>query len=271
MIVIGMTGPIGHGKSTFAAALKELEPRSTHLESSLIIAEVANDMHAVLPKNAPSSFRVWHERTTANIPDPYNLDELNSWLSKLPEILRARVGQTADFERIKLDPLAIEEHPIEYQKLIMHVEALKREPRLASQPITKENKEKYRPFLQWLGGYLAQKVSKSIWYDEIVRRVQAAESQGCELCIIGGMRFPSDATTLRQVDNVVICKVYRPGHLQNDMLDPTERERDNIPVDCTIASNSTVDDLKVTAAQILKDIQSNNLQPNYQASRAKSA
>jgi len=265
MIVIGMTGPIGHGKSTFADALKKLEPNSAHLESSLIIAEVANAMHAALPKNPPSSFHVWHERTAANIPDPYNIDELNGWLSKLPEILQARVGTMADFAQIKLDPKAIEEHPIEYQKLIMHVEALKREPALANQPITKENKEKYRPFLQWLGGYLAQKVSKNIWYDEIVRRVKAAESRGCKMCIIGGLRFPSDATTLRKMDNIVICKVYRPGHLQNDMLDPTERERDNIPVDCTIASNSTIEDLNRCATQILRDLRTHTLKPTYQS------
>jgi dephospho-CoA kinase len=46
MIILGMTGPIGHGKTTFADALSDLVPSTVHFESSLIIAEVANDMHA---------------------------------------------------------------------------------------------------------------------------------------------------------------------------------------------------------------------------------
>lgn len=250
MILLGMTGPIGHGKSTFASALKELEPTATHLESSLIIAEVANAMHAALRK----------------IPDPYDINSLNDWLRTLPVILLQTVNVHTTFEELKLDKNQVEQHPVEYQKLILHVENLQREPELAKHHITRENKETYRPLLQWLGGYLVQKVGKGIWYDEIVRRVYAAESRGSKLCIVGGLRFPSDAAILRNAHGIIV-KVYRPGHLQNDMLDPTERERENIPVDCTIASNGTVEDLKRCAAQILKDIESGNLQPSYQSAR----
>lgn len=246
MILLGMTGPIGHGKSTFASALKELEPSSEHLESSLIIAEVANDMHAAL----------------GTIPDPYDINSLNNWLRCLPAILLQRVNTRTTYEQIKLDPEKVEQHPIEYQKLIMHVENLQRQPDLAKHAITRENKENYRPLLQWLGGYLVQKVDRGIWYNEIVRRVYKAESRGCKLCIVGGLRYPSDAAILRQA-GAVIVKVYRPAHLQNDMLDPTERERENIRPDCTIASDGTVEDVKACAAQILKDIKSNGLQPNY--------
>lgn len=252
MIVIGMTGPIGHGKSTFANAIKELVPETAHLESSLVVAEVANAMHAAL----------------AAVPDPYAIDSLNNWLKCLPAILLEKVHVHTDFEVIKLDQARIEQHPVEYQKLILHVENLKRQPELAKHLITRENKETYRPLLQWLGGYLIQKVSKSIWYDEIVRRVHDAESSGKQLCIVGGLRYPSDATILRTT-GAILFKVYRPGHLQNDMLDPTERERDSIEVDCTIASNSGIDDLKRCAAQILEDVKNNNLQPNYQSAHFK--
>lgn len=246
MILLGMTGPIGHGKSTFASALKELEPSSEHLESSLIIAEVANDMHAAL----------------GTIPDPYDIDSLNDWLRSLPAILLQRVNTRTTYEQIKLDPDEVEQHPIEYQKLIMHVENLQRQPELAKHAITRENKENYRPLLQWLGGYLVQKIDRGIWYNEIVRRVYKAESRGCKLCIVGGLRYPSDAAILRQA-GAVIVKVYRPAHLQNDMLDPTERERENIRPDCTIASDGTVEDVKACATQILKDIRDGRLQLNY--------
>lgn len=247
MILLGMTGPISHGKTTFARALEDLEPKSIHLESSLVIARVANAMHASLDK----------------VPDPYDIDELNQWLAKLPAILEETVHTKCTVEQLRLDQASIEQHPIEYQKLIMHVELLRKDPGLARQAITIDNKETYRPFLQWLGGYLVQKVDPGIWFNEIIRLVYDAQSTGCKLCIVGGLRYPNDAAAIRHAGGQVV-KVYRPGHLQNDMLDPTERERDNIPVDCTIMSNGTVEDVKACAARVLEDIKNNRLSSLYQ-------
>jgi hypothetical protein len=247
MILLGMTGPIGHGKTTFANALAEQVPRTNHLESSMIIAEVANAMHAALDK----------------IPDPYDVESLNGWLRSLPAILLQTVHVKCNFDDIKLRQSDIEQHPIEYQKLILHVENLHRQPTLVKRVITRENKEAYRPFLQWLGGYLNQHVDSAIWYNELVRRVYEAQQNGCDLCIIGGLRYPTDATVLRKAGGLII-KVYRPGHLQNDMLDPTERERENIKVDCTIMSNGSIEDVKRCAARFLEDIRTDSIQKLYQ-------
>lgn len=246
-----MTGPISHGKTTFAAALSELEPLTIHLESSLVIAQVANAMHAILTK----------------VPDPYDIESLNDWVKRMPPILEEMVHVKVPYERLRLDQAQVEQHPIEYQKLIMHVENLRRNPKLARQAITIENKENYRPFLQWLGGYLVQKVDAGIWYNQIVRLVKDAETTGCKLCIVGGLRFPTDAAILRNAGGIIV-KVYRPGHLQNDMLDPTERERDNIPVDSTIMSNGTLEDVKRCAAVFLKDLREGELKLTYQTASA---
>ncbi|HSX23686.1 MAG TPA: hypothetical protein VLE74_01150 [Candidatus Saccharimonadales bacterium] len=246
MMILGMTGPIAHGKTTFAEALTDMEPSTVHLESSMIIAEVANALQAVL----------------SDIPDPYNVDRLNNWLRALPGILQEIAHIHCTFEQIKLSQKDIEEHPIEYQKLILHVENLQRKPQLMKQHISQDNKESYRPLLQWLGGYLVQRVSSSIWYDEIVRRIRQAAAAGCQLCIVGGLRYPKDAAVLRNAGAMII-KVYRPGHLQSDMLDPTERERQNIQVDCTIMSNGTIADVKKFAKVFYKDLKANKLQATY--------
>lgn len=244
---MGMTGPIGHGKTTLAKALVDIEPSSIRLESSMIIAEVANTLHSLLD--------------ASNIPNPYDIDALNSWLQHLPLILTERIHASCRVDEIKIRQQDIERHPIEYQKLIIHVENLQRNPKLLQQKITPENKERFRPFLQFLGGYLVKHVDSGIWYKELVRRIHALSNQ-VRLCIIGGLRFPNDATILRSA-GATIVKVYRPGHLQNDMLDPTERERDNIPLDCTIMSDGDIDDIRHFAKQFYADLQTGQLQKIY--------
>lgn len=246
MIILGMTGPIGHGKTTLADALTELESSTVHLESSLIIAEVANAL----------------QRALTDIPDPYNVEGLNNWLRALPPILFDIIHVRTTIDQIKLDQKSMEEHPIEYQKLILHVENLQRNPELMHQPIDKDNKESYRPLLQWLGGYLVQKIDSGIWYNEVVRRIRQAAAAGCQLCIVGGLRYPTDAAILRGA-GAIIVKVYRPGHLQSDMLDPTERERQNIQVDCTIMSNGTVADVRQFTHRFYADLKSGHLERDY--------
>ncbi len=247
MLLIGMTGPIGHGKSTLAKALKKIEPSTVHLESSMVIAEVANAMHTAL----------------RSVPVEGNLDFINDWLKSLPPILNQAVHTQTSYEQIRIDPQAVQEHPVEYEKLFLHVKNIIRNPVLAQQEITPENKEAYRPFLQWLGGYLVAKINPRLWYEEIIRRAYEAESRGCKLCIVGGLRYPTDAQLIRQAGGFIF-KVYRPGHLQNDILDPTERERDNIQVDSTIVSNGTIEDLNKCAVIVLEDAKRNELRSVYQ-------
>lgn len=246
MIVLGMTGPIGHGKTTLAHALADMESSTVHFESSMIIAEVANALQAVL----------------TDLPDPYNVAQLNNWFRALPAILADVVHVHTTYDKIKLEQSAMEEHPIEYQKLLLHVENLHRKPELLKQKITPDTKESYRPFLQWLGGYLAQRIDSGIWYNEIARRIKQASSAGAQLCIVGGLRYPTDAAILRGVGAIIVM-VYRPGHLQSDLLDPTERERQNIQVDCTVMSNGTVADVKEFANKFYEDLKNNKLQPTY--------
>lgn len=250
MIIIGMTGPIGHGKSTFAKALAELEPTTKRIESSMLVAEVANALHA----------------STKIVPQRDNIDEVNNWLRPLPAILLEIVQVHTDFETIKLDPIDVAEHPIEYEKLFLHLDNLANKPGMLRQNINHENKEAYRPILQWLGGYLVKKLDPKIWYREIIRRAYKLDDEGCKLCIISGLRFPADAELVHEAGGKII-KVYRPGHLQYDMLDPTERERDGIPVDATVVSDSDIDGVRKCAAKVLNDLKNSDLQSNYVVSQ----
>ncbi len=248
MTVIGLTGPIGHGKSTFATAVADIEPKTKRLESSMVIAEVANALHAA----------------TQNIPPRDDIEAINNWLKPLPGILKRTVHAKCTFNQIEIRTGDAELDPLDYEKLLLHMENLGRRPELLKQKITKENKEAYRPILQWLGGYLVKKVDSGIWYKEIVRRAGQMQDQDFEYCLIGGLRFPTDAKYVRSVGGIII-RVYRPGYLQYDKLDPTERERDGIKPDCTIVSNGTIEDIAKLASQVLLDIKNNALHKTYYA------
>ena len=254
MIILGLTGPIGHGKSSFAKAIAAQDPSVAHFESSLIVGEVADALHA----------------TTTKVPSRDDIDKINDWLNPLPDILMKVVNAHCVFGAIALDEAEIERHPIEYEKLFIHIDNLHRNPELLKQKISLENKESYRPILQWLGGYLVRRVDNGIWYKEIVRRIQELDQNQHKICIVGGLRFPNDAYLLKKA-GAKIVKVYRPEHLQYDKLDPTERERDNIPVDCTIVSNGSIDDLNACAKRVVEDISSGKIQPVYYAVQAQNA
>jgi len=59
MMLLGITGPIGHGKTTFADALAEQVSSVARFESFFVVAEVADAMHAAL----------------TDIPDPYDVGQ----------------------------------------------------------------------------------------------------------------------------------------------------------------------------------------------------
>lgn len=246
MVILGLTGPIGHGKSSFAEYIARMEPTSLHFESFQIVAEVANAMHKALN----------------DVPDAYNVASLNNWLHCLPSILADVVHVECSFKQIELQQAVIEQHPIEYQKLILHVENLGRNPELMKHQITAGNKENYRPLLQWLGGYLVQKIDPGIWYNEIVRRIHAASTAGAQLCVVASLRFPNDAAIMRAAGAIII-ELSRPGHLQSDTLDPTERERLNIKPDCSILNNGSLADLEKFCEHFLSDLKAGKLDRIY--------
>ncbi len=248
MTIIGITGAIGHGKSTLAEAFGQAEPRAQHLESFQIIAEVVDK---------------WHTRTSF-VPNPHDLDQLNNWLFLLPEILEEVVHEPVDRLALHVDLAQVSAQPALYEKLFQHLDNLKKNPALLQNHITETNKADYRPILQWLGGYLVLEVDPGIWYKEILRRTEFAKIEGVELCTIGGLRYPTDAELIRAADGI-IAAIHRPMMGEQDSGDLTERQRSQIHPDVTVLNNADVPALNALAKRMYNDIKLGKLQTHYAA------
>ncbi len=244
-----MTGPIGHGKTSFADALARVEPSTKQFETSAVISEVVD---------------LLHQQLNGHIPNPNNLTDVNDYLAHLPTILSINLDRHITFDQIKLDAKTIAAKPIEYEKLFQHLRNLQTNPQLAKQRITPTNKPQYRPILQWIGGYLVAAVNPGIWWSEVIRRAKRAAADGAKVCVAGALRFPPEAQLVHRAGGLVV-KIIRPDYTETDATDPTERERNAITPDVTILNNGSLDDLTAIAQALLTDIQKHTPETGYQS------
>lgn len=251
MQIIGITGAIGHGKTSLAKSFLRQVKGSKHTESSYLISRVANELNK-------------HYLTSQ--PRIDDLASINAWLSNLPDILR----DVAHYEK-EIPPIRVEQQHLldkdpDFQKLGEYIRTVTENHALIAQDITEDNKESYRPILQWLGGYVTKHISPTLWYDELLRLGNQVEAEGCPLFVIGGVRFPSDGQVIHNAGGKVVA-IERPNMKHQDKNDPSEAYRAMVPVDTTIFNDGALGALDHVVITVWKDLQNDDLQSRYQASR----
>ncbi len=244
MIIVGITGPIGHGKTSFAHALQACEPQAVHYESAQVVGGLAQAWLATRPQ----------------LPTPDDIAGINEWLQELCPLINKDFGVSCTFLQIKIDPNDVRLRPESYQKLFDFLA----QPPTTQTVVSEETKEYYRPLMQWIGGYFLTKVDFGLWYKKILSMVQKDEANGIDLAVIGGLRFPEDAAILKQA-GAVIAKIERPGQDEPDVTDPTERQRQSIPADTTILNNGSLADLETCAQTFYADVKQGQIKTEYSA------
>ena len=247
MIVVGMTGDIASGKTTFGNFLAAAAQTADHWESWQLIAEVGAQLRA----------------QSGEYPLPDDLVAISRWLRPLPQIVQAVTGKTIVNEAVRLTPAKQAAAPDDYQKLFEHLRHMQHVPALQKAEISADNKEDFRSLLQWLGGYLVKSSDEGIWYDEILRRIAARSA--IDLATIGGVRFPGEAMRIQRAGGSVL-RIVRPHHAARDATDLTERLNKQIPTNSEITNSGSLEQLKRCAARVYRDLQAAQLAASYQAS-----
>lgn len=246
MQLIGITGAIGHGKTSLADCFGSFAPNYLQLESGQLVAEL------VYLRNL----------SLKNIPESNDITAINLWLADLVPAIKQVLNVNCRPDELQITSKQVKQNPLKFVKFTTYLKALVKNPELASVRINSDNKEAYRPLLQWLGGFLVERISSDIWYSELVRRAQSTPD--IDLCTIGGVRYPTDAKVIHSAGGKIL-KIVRPDVPETDLLDPTEQQRQTIEVDATIINNGSLAELQEISEMIYKDLLANKLQAVYRA------
>jgi energy-coupling factor transporter ATP-binding protein EcfA2 len=248
--LIGITGAIGSGKTTFADFLGQTVQNHAVYETNGPIIEVANRFNQLL--EAELNFETTDDTT----------EMVNQVLIWMPDVIAEHLHHDATWTHIAITAKDTRAHPELYEKLFIYLKRVHADHTLTEKTITTDNKHDYRDLLQWLGGYFVAKLSPTIWYDELFRRVELHESFR-SLVIIGGLRYISDAAVVREHGGRVL-RVTRPGQ-EGGSTDVTEAERDQIEADITVVNNGSLAQLQALAETVWNDIAAGTPKKTYHA------
>jgi len=248
MLILGITGPIGHGKSTLAKAFMAIDKSAVRIESSTLIAEVANKWL----KNFPKELLV----------DDHDYDILEAWTTELSIIASEALQIKIHPEQLLITEKTFNEAPETVARLVRYISLIEQGVVEINSEINDGNKDKNRAILQWLGGFLIVRVSEGVWYDEIERQILDAETKGKSLCLVGGIRYPYDAEVIRR-NGGKLAKLIRKDLPPRDSSDITEAHWAKLKVDTAIKSTASKEALGEMARAVYEDLLADNLLPEY--------
>jgi hypothetical protein len=250
MIVVGLSGGMGQGKSTVGKILRKLAEvgPENDLENSYIISDVLNAWLAVWPKDIKREADV--------------VDEANLLIELLPPIMTQKSGKPVAADQLKIT--RTEASLAANAKLLSYLKAW----RLAEDvtlrfplPIAPENKHMHRELMQWIGANAVERVDKQFWSDMMGKQLDGLAKSGAPLVTVGGIRSKGDADMIHAHKGVILEVMRAETRVDSDT---TEMWNDWQP-DIEIHNNGTLEQLEAAVAILWQDLQSGKTQKEYKA------
>src|SRR5262249_7021564 len=132
-----------------------------------------------------------------------DIELINQALIWLPDTIQEKLHKDVSWSQLAVKLHSTLVHPALYRKMFAYMKQAHANPKILSKQITVTNKAEYRSLLQWLGAYLIAKIGKTVWYDELISRIQKREAKK-DLVVICGIRYPSDAAVVRNAGGIIV-------------------------------------------------------------------
>ncbi|MBW3538184.1 hypothetical protein KY386_01685 [Candidatus Parcubacteria bacterium] len=252
MILVGVTGGIGQGKTTVSRMLRELAGAGPEcdLETSYIIAEVANAWIATWP---PTPLKVTPGQDAVGL--------ANELIKTLPAAVRQKLDTSVTSEQLKIErndeSLAFHHQLTGY--LQARLAAGPAADELFPAPITPANKALHRQLFMWLGACLVVKVGPNIWGNALERRIKALAAGGQGFVTVGGIRSKYEVKMIHRNGGLVV-RVVRPEAQAN--TDLTERFMREVVPDVEVINNGSFEELKGAVKRLHGDLAGGRLRSN---------
>lgn len=250
MDLVGLTGPIKHGKTSFGEILHDVVPGSSYHETSHVIADLITG---------------WRQRMPM-FPSPTDLSAINTWITGLENAVDDTLPYDCQPSTLAINEAEYHSDEPRDSKLIEFLFRTLADPELVQRSLTDETKDQFRPLMQWVGNYLIEKVDPYIWFKELLTKAEQDEQAGAPLCAVSALRYPGEETFIRsKFPEAVIAETFRPNAPVPDQNDPTEAQRSKIKIDTFIVNDGDLYDLKDLAVNFYLDLRSGQLERIYQA------
>ncbi|HEX4662128.1 MAG TPA: hypothetical protein VH144_00775 [Candidatus Saccharimonadales bacterium] len=242
--ILGLTGNIGAGKTETANILTAINPeKHVHYETSTYVSKIGDGFNAAFADHIEGDYIERVNKTFGDL----DFDLLFS---------ASRIDST----KLLFDERDIEADPAHYEKLFAYMQNLDHDPALLDQPIAAGDKDLY----QWLGNHFVTRIHPHVWFREIFYDVKQRDADK-ELIIVGGVRYPADATYVRTNGTNTagrIVEIERPDQTA-ERNTPSEIRRREIKADVRIINNGTLADLGDLCLRFYDDLQRGKLDHAY--------
>lgn len=247
MILVGLTGGIGQGKTTVSRMLRGLAGGGPEgdLETSYVIAKVLN---------------AWLETWPAHLklePGQDVVDLANALITSLPAAVQQSLGELVKPEQLQIER-SVESQQFNHQLIDYLQERLAAaSAQTFPTPITPATKSFHRKLFMWLGACLVVKVDSNIWGNAHDRRIKQLAATGQKFVTVGGIRSKYEVEMIHRNGGVVV-RVVRPDAQTNSDL--TERFMLEVTPDTKLVNNGSFEELEAVVGRLYRDLAAGRLQ-----------